>query len=116
MDAGFLVGLLLVAGLADGIKGKASLDCKAVVALGDEVDILPTGNGKLLTSSKNVVLRGELGNSGRGVELEARFGPGRDATGAPSRGFDGALPGVSLVLTGRSFQNRGCVPQAFDGW
>lgn len=71
VDAGFLVGFLFVAGLADGEERDSVLDGKTVVALGDEVGVVPGGDGEAFAGGDEVVLRGELGDAGRGCELEA---------------------------------------------
>lgn len=73
LDAGFLVGLLFVVGFADSEDGNAILDGQAVIALGDEVGVLPGGNREVLAGSQDVVLGGNLGDAGRGGDLEAGF-------------------------------------------
>jgi len=56
-----------------------------------------------------------LGDAGRGVELEARFGPGGNAAGTALRGFDGAVATLPDVLAGGGLQDAGCVLEAVDG-
>ncbi len=69
-------------GRFNGVEGEAVLYREAVVALGDEVGVLPGGDGEVFAGGEDVVLWGELGDAGRGVELETRFGPGGNAAGA----------------------------------
>ena len=70
VDAGFLVGFVLVAGLADGEERDAVLDGEAVVALSDEVGVVAGGDAEVLAGGDEVVFGGELGDAGRGGELE----------------------------------------------
>ena len=53
VDAGFLVGFLLVVGLADGEERDAVLDGEAVVALGDEVGVNKNGLPSFFEKSPN---------------------------------------------------------------
>jgi len=73
VDAGFLVGLLFVVGFADREDRNAILDGQAVIALGDEVGVLPGGEREVLAGSQDMVLGGNLGDAGRGGDLEAGF-------------------------------------------
>ena len=115
MDAGFLAGFLFVARFANGVEGETVLYREAVVALDDEVGVLPGGDGEVFAGGQDLVLGGELGDAGRGVELEARFGPGGNAAGAALRGFDDAVPTLPDVLAGGGLQDAGCVLEAVDG-
>jgi len=98
VDAGFGVGFVFVAGFADGEEGDSVFNRQAEVALGDEVGVVAGGDAEVFTGSKDVVLRGELGDAGRGAVLDARFGPGGDGAGTAQGGFDG-VTGASLALT-----------------
>jgi hypothetical protein len=56
VDAGFLIGFLFVVGFADREDRNAILDGEAVIALGDEVGVLPGGNREVLAGSQDMVL------------------------------------------------------------
>lgn len=98
VDAGLGAGFVFAGGFADGEERNAIFDGQAVVALGDEVGVLPGGDAEVLAGGEDVVLRGELGDAGGGAVLEARFGPGGDGAGAALGGFDIAAAGFTGAL------------------
>lgn len=116
VDAGFLVGFVLVAGLADGEQRQAVLDGEAVVALGDEVGVVPCGDGEILAGGENLLFGGDQGDAGRGGELETGLGPGGDAARATLGGLDAvALPCVVGTMGGGGAHRRFGLFQAIDG-
>lgn len=117
VDAGFLVGFLFVAGLADGEERDALLDGQAVVALGDEVGVVAGSDGEVLAGGNEVVFGGELGDAGRGGELEARSAPGGDGSCATLGGLDAvALPCARIgAVTGGGAQGGFGLFEAVEG-
>ncbi len=115
VDAGFLVGFVFVVGLADGEQRQAVLDGEAVVALGDEVGVLPGGDGEVFAGGEDVMFGGELDDAGRGGELEPGLRPGGDGACAALGGFD-ALPAPlhARLLAGRGAHHRFGLPEAVD--
>ncbi len=86
------LGFCLLLALPTVNSAMPVLDGEAVVALGDEVGVLPGGNGEVLAGGEDVVFGGELGDAGRGGELEPGLRPGGDGAGAALGGFDAFLP------------------------
>jgi len=120
VDAGFGIGFVFAAGFADGEEGNAILDGQAVVALGDEVGVLPGGDAEVFAGGEDVVVRGELGDAGRSAVLEARFGPGGDGAGAAFGGFDGVAAALRGALAGGGAQDvdgvlEGCAGRELIG-
>ena len=118
VDAGFLSGFLFVVGFADREDRNAILDDEAVIALGDNVGVLPGGDREVLAGSQDMVLGSDQGDAGWGGDLEAGFGPGGNGADTTQGSLDALsmpLPAWAALAGGGAHDFFG-VLQAVDGW